>query len=63
MHFNGSVSLGGEHPYLYRTSTPEEWPVLLPFAVLLVVEIVLGAIVVREVGFQPELLLQQLRRG
>jgi len=59
----GPYRSGGEHAYLYRTSTPEEWPVLLPFAVLLVVEIVLGATAVREAGFQPGLLLQQLQHG
>lgn len=59
----GPYRSGGDHPYLYRTSTAEEWPVLFPFAVLLVVELVLGATSLRDGGFQPQLLLQQLQRG
>ena len=59
----GPYRSGGEHHYLYRTGTPEEWPVLLPFGVLLVVEIVLAATSMRDVGFQPQHLLQQLQRG
>lgn len=35
----GPYLSGGRHPYLYRTSTPEEWPLLLPFASLLAVEL------------------------
>ena len=35
----GPYLSGGRHPYLYRTSTPEEWPLLLPFAAILATEI------------------------
>lgn len=38
----GPYRSGGRFPYLYRTSTIEEWPVIVPFAVLLVVEGVLA---------------------
>ena len=34
----GPYLSGGRHPYLYRTSTLEEWPLLLPFASVLAVE-------------------------
>jgi membrane-bound metal-dependent hydrolase YbcI (DUF457 family) len=34
----GPFRSGGVHPYLYRTSTAEEWPVLMPFAFLAVIE-------------------------
>ena len=35
----GPYLSGGRHPYLYRTSTPEEWPLLIPFAAVLATEI------------------------
>jgi inner membrane protein len=35
----GPYLSGGRHPYLYRTSTPEEWPLLFPFAAILATEI------------------------
>jgi inner membrane protein len=35
----GPYLSGGRHPYLYRTSTPEEWPLLLAFAAILATEI------------------------
>ena len=59
----GPFRSGGEHPYLYRTSTPEEWPVLFPFAVMIVVEIGYAATIAYTIGFQPRLLLEQLLRG
>ena len=35
----GPYLSGGRHRYLYRTSTSEEWPLLLPFAAMLAAEI------------------------
>jgi hypothetical protein len=59
----GPFRSGGEHPYLYRTSTPEEWPVLFPFAVMIVVEIVYAATIAHSMGFRPQVWLEQLLRG
>jgi hypothetical protein len=33
------TSRAARHRYLYRTSTADEWPVLLPFAAILATEI------------------------
>jgi membrane-bound metal-dependent hydrolase YbcI (DUF457 family) len=35
----GPYLSAGRYPYLYRTSTSEEWPLLLPFAAVLATEI------------------------
>ena len=59
----GPFRSGGVHPYLYRTSTAEEWPVLLPFAVLLVVEAVLTGSCIAQGGFRPDLAPSLLLRG
>jgi hypothetical protein len=59
----GPFRSGGVHPYLYRTSTAEEWPVLLPFAALLVVEAVFAGSYVAHFGWRPDLLLPLFLRG
>jgi membrane-bound metal-dependent hydrolase YbcI (DUF457 family) len=59
----GPYLSGGEYHYLYRTSTPEEWPVLLPFAALLVVECVCLLSLVRYGVPSPGTLVHMLGRG
>jgi hypothetical protein len=59
----GPFRSGGIHSYLYRTSTAEEWPVLLPFAVLLVVESMLLLLVIARTGWRPDLVLPVFMRG
>ena len=59
----GPFRSGGVYPYLYRTSTAEEWPVLLPFALMLVVEGVLAGTYAVQIGWRPDLLLPLLKRG
>lgn len=55
-------NLSGGHPYLYRTSTAEEWPILLPFAILLAVDVGAIALNVALNGLpDPRLLLGWLR--
>lgn len=59
----GPFRSGGVHPYLYRTSTAEEWPVLLPFAAMLVAEAVFATSYIAQFGWRPDLLLALLSRG
>jgi hypothetical protein len=59
----GPFRSSGVHPYLYRTSTAEEWPVLLPFAAMLVIEGVLATSYVVQVGIRPDLLIALFARG
>lgn len=59
----GPFRSGGIHPYLYRTSTGEEWPVLLPFAVMIVVEAVFTGSYIAQFGLRPDLVIALLLRG
>lgn len=59
----GPFRSGGVHPYLYRTSTSEEWPVLLPFAVMLVVEALMTGSYVAQFGWRPDIVLELFSRG
>lgn len=59
----GPFRSGGVHPYLYRTSTAEEWPVLLPFAVLLVAECLIIVAEMARGDIRLDLLLPMIQRG
>jgi hypothetical protein len=60
--FGPNIS-GGQFRYLYRTGTPEEWPVLLPFVLMLAVEAIIVIAILHDGFPTPISLLHAITTG